>query len=78
MSNYHIEANTTIFNSLSESIFIKRVTPKYIIFDSYDDCGELFGSNLKRYVYQDTDNQELYIVMLKKQKGYSFTIRYHN
>lgn len=76
MSDFNIEANTTIFNSASESIYIKRVTPKYIIFDSYDDCGELYRSDCKCYVYQDEDNQELYVVMYKK-KGYIFTIRYH-
>lgn len=50
MSDYNIQPFTTFFNSVCESIYITKVTPKFVYFDAYDDCGELCRKGLKRKV----------------------------
>jgi hypothetical protein len=52
MSTNYINPYETIFNVVNESIYIKKVTPYFIVFDSYDDCGELWRRNLRRKVFR--------------------------
>ena len=66
MSNWGITAGDTINNVVSESIYILKVTPQFIIFDSYDDCGDLWRSNVRRKVKYCSINGELYIQDCKK------------
>jgi len=50
MSDYNIQPFTTILNSWCCRIYITKVTPKFVYFDAYDDCGELWRKGLKRKV----------------------------
>jgi len=72
MSDYGIEVYSTIYNLVNENIYITKVTPKYITFDSYDDCGELWRKNLRRWVY--CKEEELYV---KIDGTFIFTLKYH-
>tara|TARA_R110002073_G_scaffold48491_2_gene130314 strand:- start:1851 stop:2087 length:237 start_codon:yes stop_codon:yes gene_type:complete len=73
MSNYEFKKEETIFNNLGESIYIIGVTPQFIYFDSYDDCGDLWRKNLKRKVYYDGENHSLFI---RADRNFIFTLRY--
>ena len=50
MSDYNIQPFNTILNSCGESIYTTKITPKFVYFDSYDDCGQLWRKGLKRKV----------------------------
>ena len=50
MTDYNIEPYRTIFDSAAQSIYITKVTPKFIYLDAYDDCGDLWRKGLKRKV----------------------------
>jgi hypothetical protein len=50
-----IPNNTKIFNSRGSYIYIKRRTPKFIIFDEYDKNGRLYKENTKRKVLKSDD-----------------------
>ena len=72
MSNYNIKEEEFIFNSVGESIYIIRVTPQFIYYNSYDDCGDFVRKNLKRKVYYDEENHSLFI---RCDKNFIFTLR---
>ena len=72
MSDYGIEEGTTIYNMVSESIYIYDITPKYITFTAYDDCGEVWRKDLRRWVY--CNEKELYV---KIEGTFIFTLKYH-
>jgi hypothetical protein len=71
MTDYNITANRIIYNSCNECIFIKRTTPKFIVYDSYDDYGILKIRNLKRKILYNKDY--LYI---KLNGNYIFVIEH--
>ena len=77
MSDYGIEPFRTIFNAVCESIYIKKVFHKFIIFDDFDDCGELCRNNVKRKVFIDEDGRpyiNYYIGKLQRQDGPKYKI----
>jgi len=60
MSDYGIYEFEPFEKVAGKSIMIRKVTPKFIIFDCYNECGDLWMSNVRKKVKCDAFNS-LYI-----------------
>tara|TARA_R100000773_G_C4104362_1_gene47655 strand:- start:80 stop:322 length:243 start_codon:yes stop_codon:yes gene_type:complete len=60
MSDYGIQPFGTLYDMCGDRIEIKKVSSKFITFDDFDDCGELYRKNVKRKVFVEEDGR-LYI-----------------
>ena len=52
--------NIKIYNPFGEYVFIKRTTPKFVIFDEYDKTGKICKENTKRKVMEHTEKKQLF------------------
>ena len=57
--DFGIPNNIKIFASRGSYVYVKRRTPKFIIFDEYDKNGILYKENTKRKILKAEDNKLL-------------------
>jgi len=55
--DFGIPNNIKIFASRGSYVYVKRRTPKFIIFDEYDKNGILYKENTKRKILKAEDNK---------------------
>tara|TARA_R110000824_G_scaffold157647_1_gene331134 strand:- start:901 stop:1125 length:225 start_codon:yes stop_codon:yes gene_type:complete len=71
MADYNIEPYRTIFDSAGQSIYITKITPKFIYLDAYDDCGDLWRKGLKRKVRYHS--KYIYVAVANENDNYILT-----